>query len=198
MTGARPARPDRGIRRRRAVYLGAVALVAGAIAHLASVLALPYRSNGDAYAKVSAFAHGQRLLTVSESPSGSSVFPDHDPAVATAFCLYDLRAGPVRVSLDVGDADELALSMHGRHGVAFYGLTNRSASHGGLAVTLMTPEQLAGARMSGTSEDPAGDLRVAAPEPEGFAAASVLATAPSAAPAALDRARRLVCGPVKP
>ena len=162
------------------------------------MFALPYRSDRDAYARVSTLARAQRLVTVSESESAPSVFPDRDPAVATAFCLYDLRAGPVRVSLDVGDADELALSLHGRHGLAFYGLTDRSASHGGLAVTLMTPDQLAAARAREEADDPAGDLRVAAPEPEGFAAASVLATAPSAAPAAMARARRLVCGPAKP
>lgn len=142
-------------------------------------------------------AHGQPLLTVSQSQSGPSVIPDRDPAVVTSFCLYDLRAGPVRVSLDVGDADELALSLHGRHGVAFYGLTDRSASHGSLAVTLMTPEQLADAQTRDSADDPATDLRVGAPEPEGFAAASVLATSPSAGPAAMSRARRLVCGPAK-
>ncbi len=186
------AGPERGARRRAAAYHLAVLLVAAGIAHLASVLALPYRSDRDAYAKVAALAGGKPLATVSEARSGPAAFPDRDPAVARAFCLYDLGAGPVRISLDVGDADELGLSLHARHGPAFYGLTNRSAGHGVLAVTLMTPAQFAAAQAQDTGEP--ADLRAVAPEPQGFAAAAVLATAPSAADAALSRVRRLVCG----
>ena len=172
-------------------------LVVAALAHLSSILLLPRRAEHDAYARVLALVRTTPLKTVAAPPAADRTFPYRDPATATTFCLYDLRVAPVRVSIDVAGADFVAVSFHSRRGVTFYGLTSRSASNGTVAVTLVTPQQFTEAEAGDSSDEPFKDLRVAAPEPEGFVEVDALATAPSARPGAEAAAQKLVCSAAK-
>lgn len=175
--------------------LGAL-LVAGVV-HVALVLTVPLRTADDAYAWVSALAGGQVMRTAPQPPPDTPILPYRDPAVAASFCLFDLRAGPVRVEMDVAGADYAGVSLHDRHGRSFYGLTNRSASNGKVALVVMTPRQLTEAAARDTGDEPDTDLRVAATEPQGFAEVQVLATRPDALPDARGLAGRLSCSAAK-
>ncbi len=164
--------------------------------HLASVLAIPRRADRDAYARVAALVGQQLLHTIVAAPAQvATTFPDSDPAVATAFCLFDLEKAPAHVEIDVRDTGFVALSLHGRHGRTRYGLTNRSASGGRIALVLMTPKQAEEAAAREGDDAPAGDLSVALPEPQGFVEVQVLAAAPSAVAEARTIAGRLSCTP---
>lgn len=169
-------------------------LVLAALVHLATILVLPSRSEHDAYAKVVALVGDRGLLhTVAGPEASDGALAYRDPAIATAFCLYDLRVAPVRVSIDVAEAAYVAVSFHSRLGVAYYGLTNRSASNEKVSVNLMTPRQLAEAEARDNGDAGLTDLRVPAPEAQGFVEVQALATAPSAMAAAEVSARKLIC-----
>lgn len=170
------------------------ALMSAAAVHLASVLAIPRLADHDAYRRVAALTGGVPLKTaVTEPDTANGSFPYRDPAVVAGFCLYDLGRSPVRVVLDVAEADFAGLSVHGRYGRVPYGLTNRSASNGTIAVVLMTPLQFEQARARDGDDPSVADLRVSVPDPEGFVEAQVLAIEPSAGATARAVARTLSC-----
>ncbi len=172
-------------------------LILAAIVHLASILSLPRRSEHGAYARVSTLVGRVPLKTVALPSNANTSFPYRDPALATAFCVYNLAVAPTRISVDVGGADFVAVSFHSRDGVTFYGLTNRSASNKTVSMTLMTPQQLALAVTRDTGDEAITELRVAAPEPEGFVQVDALATAPSAMAGAEASAQKLSCSAVQ-
>ena len=182
-------RDGRGVR----ILLGglAVLLIAG-IVHIVSLLAMPWWLDGDAYAVLTRFDR-EPLKTVVAAAAAKTVFPYRDPALATAFCLYDLASGPVRVSLDVAAAEFGAVSVHDRRGQPVYVLTNRSASQGVVTLVLMTGAQAAAAEAAEPAEGSIPALRVALADAKGFVAAQVLAGLPSAEGLAEDMAKALAC-----
>ncbi len=174
-------------------YWSALVLVIAALTHLVSILALPYRSADTAYARV-ARAAGRRPLT-SVVVASEERGPDQDPALVTSVCLYDLRQGPIAITLDVPSTGFAALSVADRYGRMLYGLTNRSAAHDQLALTILSSVQVT--RRSAASEAAATDVRVESTEPEGFVVAQWLATAPSERPAAEAGVAHLSCRPAQ-
>jgi uncharacterized membrane protein len=183
----------RSERRLDLAFYAVGALVIAGIVHIGSVLLLPRRSEADAFARIRALSHGALLQTVVGPPAAAGFLPYRDPAMSTSYCMYDLDAGPVRISINVSGSDFLTVSTHGRHGRAFYALTNRSASHGTVALTLMTAAQITAAETQDTGEGALQDLRVLAPEPKGFVAVQALAVTPSATGAADAEVRKLLC-----
>lgn len=190
----RPARPGPSGLLRLLLHGLAVLVIAG-IVHLAAMLAWPSVSRQGAFARVAALSGATSPLhTVPLPPAAARTFAYPDPAVASAVCLFDLRAAPVRVSVDVAGAPFLALSVHTRLGQVAYGLTDRSASRGHLAVTLMTAAQKSAAEADETDGDVDQELRVAVDEERGFVEVDVLAPTPLARAEAEGMSRRLVCG----
>ena len=66
------------------------------------------------------------------------------------------------------------MSLHSRSGIAFYALDDRSADDGRLELVVMTPDQLAAAALADTRDQPIRDVRVVAPERQGFVGFDVL------------------------
>lgn len=182
-------------RRRLPLLLhGLAVLVIAGIVHLAAILAWPSLSRQGAFARIENLSGGTPpLRTVPLPPAVRRTFPYVDPAVASAVCLFDLRAAPVRVSVDVAGAAYLALSVHTRLGHVVYGLTNRSASRGQIDVTLMTAAQMRAADADETDNDVEQDLRVAVDDARGFVEVDALAPTPLAMADATGLSRRLVC-----
>jgi uncharacterized membrane protein len=174
------------------LFYAAAILLIGGIVHIVSLLLLPRRAEHDAYARVASFAKVP-LQTVAGPPADASILSYRDPALATSYCLYDLSAGPVRVSIDAAGAKFLALSAHSRHGRPFYALTGSSASHGVVALTLGTPAQIAAAEARDTDDGTIQDLRVPAPEAKGFVEVQALAATPTDRTAAEQQAGKLAC-----
>ena len=156
-----------------ALMLLAIFCIAG-IVHIVSLLLMPRVAPGDAYARLADAAPENTVWALPRATSPADPLPDRDPSVATAVCRYDLAHGPLRVSATLGDEGFVALTLHARSGTAFYGLTDRAGNEGRLDIVVMTPGQLEDAKGRDSPDAPVRDVRVVAPEREGFASFDVL------------------------
>ncbi len=156
-----------------ALTLLAIAMVAG-IVHIASLLLVPLVAPDDAYARLSGFAPEGTPKALPRAASPGDPLPGRDPSVATAVCRYDLAAGPLRVSAALEAGQYAALSMHARSGVAFYGLDDRAGNEGRLDLVVMMADQREAAEARDAPDTPVRDVRVVAPERQGFVSFDVL------------------------
>ena len=158
-----------------AALLGAAAILmtSGAV-HIVSIVLLPFVAPADAFARVAAFAPVASMRVLPRASLPGDPLPGRDPALATAICRYDLARGPLRVSAAVGSASFVALAIHSRTGLAFYGLNDRAGNDGKLDLVLMTSTQLDRAAAADVEDAPVRDVRVVAPEDEGFVTLDVL------------------------
>ena len=176
-----------------AVYIAATAIVA-ALVHLVVVLVLPIVATRDAFARLAPLGPlGQTLALPRASPT-EKMLPYADPALAWAFCRYDLASGPVRVTAPVGRAFA-SISFHTRRGLVFYALTDKAATHGVIDAVLATPSDIRALEAHDDEDDPSRDLRIAAPAPEGYVVMRVFSELPSLYPEAEAQAKQLVCKP---
>jgi uncharacterized membrane protein len=169
----------------------AIAMVVAGMVHIGTVLRLAYRPDTDAYRVVEALAPGAPLQTFAAPPDADRLVPYRDPAMAEAFCLFDLSAGAIEVSLPVNPLDFAVVSVHGDDGGVLYTLTNGAAVGG--AITLSLTLQAA----AGADDAPAGALRVPLPKPRGFVMVQALADLPSQRQEAAEASRRLSCRRLK-
>ena len=88
-----------------------------------------------------------------------------------------------------------SISFHTRRGLAFYALTDRAATHGGVDAVLGTPQDVRALAAHDDEEAPSRDLRVAAPAREGYVMTRVFSELPSLYPEAAADAKRLTCKP---
>ncbi len=121
--------------------------------------------------------------------------PYADPALATAFCRFDLSAGPERVKAPVGRAGFASLSFHTRRGAVVYALTDRAATHGLMEAIVVTPAQLRVLVAHDDEDNPSQDLRIVSPTTEGFVAMRAFSELPSLYAAAEDQVKSLSCAP---
>jgi uncharacterized membrane protein len=178
-----------------ALALFAVAtLLVAAIVHIVVVLTTPRVATRDAYARLAARGRVNETVALPPAQPGERLLPYADPAVATAFCLYDLSAGPIRVRAPIGRAFA-SISFHSRHGVAFYALTDRAGGRGVMEAVLATPDDVRAMAARDDEESPSRDLRIAAPDPRGFVMVRVFSELPSLYPDAEADALRLSCAP---
>ncbi len=161
--------------------VAAILMVAGVV-HIVSLLTMPRVAPEDAFARVEA-SGPEAVVRVLPRPApqrgagpekAGDPLPGRDPAVATAICRYDLAAGPMRISAALGGQAFVALSLHSRTGVVFYGLNDRAGNDGRLELVVMTPAQLDAAKARDSEDSPVRDVRVVAPEPRGFVSFDVL------------------------
>ena len=158
-----------------ATVFGATAIVmtAGAV-HIVSIVSLPFVASEDAFARIAAFAPIASVRILPRASMSGDPLPGRDPSLATAICRFDLERGPMRVSTAVGSARFMALAIHSRTGLAFYGLNDRAGNDGKLDLVLMTSAQLERAVAADVEDAPVRDVRVVAPENEGFVTLDVL------------------------
>jgi len=165
-------------------YLAATLMVAGMV-HIASVLAMPRLAPRDAFARISALAPLYRMTLLAPVAPQTSIFPFEDPATALAVCRYDLRQGPLRLEAALGPGRMILFSFHSRFGEVYYSMTDRVASHGALAVLVLTPDQLQNYEAADTGDERPKQLRIVSPSVRGF----VLLRALARQPADMGRAR---------
>ena len=137
-------------------------------------------------------------LPLPRADASGKAFPYSDPAVAGAFCRFDLTNGPVRVRAPIGRAGFSSLSFHSRRGAAFYAFTDRAATHGFMEAVIVTPKQLRALVAQEDEDNPSEDLRIASPTVEGFVLSRVFSELPGLYPAAEDQAKALSCVPEPP
>jgi uncharacterized membrane protein len=96
-----------------ATFLAAVAIV-GALVHFIVILVIPIVATRDAYARLADLGPVGATIALARPSPTERRFPYADPALASAFCRFDLSAGPVRVKAPVGRAGFASLSANCR------------------------------------------------------------------------------------
>jgi len=167
--------------------------VLSALVHFVIVLTIPLVATRDAYASLSELAQPGETVVLPRASSGVRRFPYLDPAVATAFCRYDLRDGPVRVRAPLGRAGVTSISLHSGRGAVFYALTDRAATHGAIEAVIVTSAQLRALAAADDEDNPSQDLRIVSPTLEGYAFRRVFSESPSLYDAAQEEAKTLAC-----
>lgn len=170
-------------RRSRFLLATACGLVLAGIAHIATVLAIPYLAEGDAFSRAQgseALDHPQMvhtLATQAEPAPPKGWLPVPDPTVSVGVCAYDLDDGPMRVSAKTGSL-ALSIAIHGRNG-AFYAVNDQAALRGVLELVVMTRAQYEEDLAEEDEDKVNRDVRVVAPETKGFAVVRAVAGLPS-------------------
>jgi uncharacterized membrane protein len=176
-----------------ALYAAATAIVA-ALVHLIVVLITPAVATRDAFAQLALLGNLNETVALPRASPSKRTLPYADPAVAGAFCRYDLASGPIRVTAPAGRGFA-SISFHTRLGLVFYALTDKTATHGVIDAVLATPDEVRALEAHDDEDDPSRDLRIAAPAAEGYVVMRVFSELPSLYPEAEAQAMRLVCKP---
>ena len=175
-----------------AIFVAATAILA-ALVHLAVVLLTPMVATRDAFARLAALGGVNETVALPRAAPSERLTPSADPALAQAFCRYDLASGPLRVRAPVGRAGFASISFHTRRGLVFYAFTDKAAAHGVMEAVLATPQQIRALAARDNEDDPSPDLRVPAPASEGFVVIRAFSELPSLYAAAETEARGLAC-----
>ena len=175
-------------------YLAAVLIVA-ALVHLIIILTIPLVATRDAFARLAALGPLNETVGLARPSPSEARFPYGDPAVASAFCRYDLSDGPIRVKAPVGRAAFASLSFHTRRGAVLYALTDRAATHAMMEAVVVTPAQLRVFVAHDDEDNPSQDLRIVSTSNEGFVLIRAFSELPSLYAAAQEEAEGLSCAP---
>lgn len=176
------------------LILAAAAAILSGIVHFVVILAAPWVASRDAYARISGMGRVDETVALPPADPSQRLLPYADPAVAAAFCRYDLAAGPIRVRAPTGRAFS-SISFHTRRGLAFYALTDKAGAQGTIEAVLATPDDVRSLASRDDEESPSRDLRIAAPEREGYVMVRVFSETPSLRAEAVAEAGRLTCTP---
>lgn len=168
-------------------------LMIGGIVHIASILLMPKLATRDAYARIAALAPVNKMVLLPTIGPGTEVLPFEDPALALGVCRYDLARGPVRLRGLLTPDDLVLMSFHGRYGQTFYAMTDRGASRGRLDVVIATRDQLDDIESRDSDEEVPQDLRLVAPNPQGFVLVRSLAERASQMGEAQARVASIAC-----
>jgi uncharacterized membrane protein len=177
----------------QAAFLLVAALMVGALVHFVLILTVPLVAERDAYARLAAMGPVDATIALPPAGPAEHTFRYEDPAVASAFCRFDLTQGPIRVSEPIGRAGFASLSFHSRRGAVFYALTDRAATHGRMEAVLVTAAQLRALVAKDDEDNPSEDLRVVSPTSEGFVLTRAFSETPSLYPRAAEQAKSLAC-----
>jgi uncharacterized membrane protein len=170
------------------------AMTAGLV-HVVAILIIPLYASNDAYARLSHLGSTNTTLLLPAADAKARLFPYEDPAVAAAFCRYDLRDGPIRVKTPIARYEFSSLSFHTRRGGIFYALTDRAATQNALDALLVTEKQLRVIAARDSEDEAVRDLRIVSPTEEGFVLMRSFSEAPSLMQEAEARVNALKCQP---
>ncbi len=181
----------------RLAYATLCGLTLAGLVHVATVLAIPLLSETDALSRArgsESLDHPQPIYTVATTANPAPAeawLPIPDPAVAVGVCAYDLADGPLRVSARTGPL-MLTLAAHGRRG-AFYAVTDQAAVRGALDLVILTRAQYDEALASDDESEPSRDVRIVAPDRQGFVVVRAVAGLPSQRAAANAAVQAVAC-----
>jgi len=182
------------IQRDEALAYFAAGLILAALVHFIVVLLAPYVASRSAFDRIAPLGALNETVSLPRAGPAERMSAYADPAVAMAFCRYDLASGPIRVRAPAGRAFS-SISFHARRDVVFYALTDKAATRGVVEAVLGTPQQVRALAAKDDEDSPSRDLRVAAPAREGYVVIRVFSEFPSLYPEAEAEAKRLTCSP---
>jgi uncharacterized membrane protein len=178
--------------RNRFLLATLVGIVMAAGVHVAVILAAPRYAEQDAFGKILPTISAEQAQIVSPPGGQNTWLPLPDPAVAVAACAFDLDDGPARIAAKTGSLF-LSFSFHTKTGGVFFAVTDRAAVRGDLEIVVMTARQLDEARAAEDENEPSRDVRIVAPEQQGFVVVRVAAPAPSLRAQAEEAAKAVAC-----
>ncbi len=178
-----------------AAALGAAVLIVAALVHFVVILIIPIVATRDAFARLKELGPVDETIALMQPSPAERRFPYADPAVATAFCRFDLSAGPVRVKAAVGRAGFASLSFHSRRGAVLYALTDKAATHGFMDAVVVTPGQMRELVAHDDEDNPSQDLRIVSTTNDGFVLMRAFSELPSLYSAAQAQVKSLSCSP---
>jgi uncharacterized membrane protein len=173
------------------VVLGAAMIAA--LVHIVAILIIPLYATRDAFARLSQLGPVNTTIALPQPSPKERLLPYGDPAVAGAFCRFDLTDGPLRVTAPVDGSGFASLSFHTRRGSIFYAITDKAATHGMLEALVLTEEQLRALSAKDDEDAPVQELRVVSTARQGFVLMRALSEQPSLYFRAEARARSLNC-----
>jgi uncharacterized membrane protein len=182
--------------RRRLIDLLMLALGAAMIAalvHIVAILIIPLYATHDAFARLSQLGPVNATIVLAQPSPQERLIPYGDPAVASAFCRFDLTDGPLRVKAPVDGSGFASLSFHTRRGSIFYAITDKAATHGMLEALVLNEEQLRALTARDDEDVPVTDLRIVSTTNTGFVVMRSLSEQPSLYPRAESAVRALNC-----
>jgi len=112
----------------------------GGVVHLISVLALPRIATQDAYSRLSPITRENSVTSLPLADPNNATMPFMDPAFAIAICRYNLKEGPLKLTVPVSQA-YTSVSFYTRNEVAYYAINDRSAGRKVIELDLMTEAQ---------------------------------------------------------
>jgi uncharacterized membrane protein len=168
------------------------AFVLAGIVHLATVLAIPYLAEKDAFSRLRSTLSADKSEIVAAPGDPATWLPHPDPNVALSTCAYTLDEGPVRISARTGALFQ-SVSLHARGGGVFFAITDRAAVRGALDLVVMTRRQLDEALASEDPDEPSRDVRIVSPGREGLVVIRVLAAFASQREEASEAAKSVSC-----
>lgn len=168
-------------------------LVIAGLVHIVSILAMPQLAPRDAFLRLGGVGALNQFHALPRAAPGSELTPFNDPAVAMGVCPYDLGQGPLHVRGKLLTDSFVSMSLHGRHGVLFYALTDKAATRQAFDIYVLTAQQLKDMQARDSEEEPPQELRVVASEREGFVFARALSPQPSAYEDAAAQIAALTC-----
>jgi uncharacterized membrane protein len=172
------------------LLLAVLTLAVAGIVHIGTVLALPWRSSEDAFARIASVVPPDGRALLPSPDGGGSRLPYRDPAMLTAVCRFDLRQTPFSLATSPFSDGFVTVGFHSRHGLAFYGLTVQASDASSLDLVL----GMQNAGPSASDEPREGHaVAVTAPEPEGFVTISTPLGDGSERSDAEDRLQRFAC-----
>ena len=186
-----PAGPARLLFDFATIALGA-AMTAGLV-HIVAILIVPLYASNDAFARLSSLGPVNRTIALAQAGPNSRLVPFGDPAVAGAFCRYDLRDGPLRVRAPAAHYEYSSMSFHTNHGGIFYALTDRASTQGEFNALVVTDDQLRAITARESEDEPSQELRIVSPTNEGFVMMRSFSEAPSLFAEAQARVGVLKC-----
>lgn len=167
-------------------------LILAAGVHIAVIFAVPAFAENDAFGRLQETLSEDQAQIISPVGGAPTWLPLPDPATAVAACAFDLSDGPVRVTAKTGQ-DFLSFSFHTKTRGVFFAVTDRAAIRGELELVVMTPRQLDEARAAEDENDPSRDVRIVAPQEQGYVVVRVAAPRPSQRAQAEEAAKAVTC-----
>ncbi|MGH6843863.1 MAG: DUF1254 domain-containing protein [Methylocella sp.] len=168
-------------------------LATAGITHIAAVFALPQIAAKDTFARISELAKPGQLTLLPAARANQQVIPFADPAMVQSVCPFDLSQDGLRLHADVEGGRLLTFSFRTSAGQVFYSMTDLAAQLGKIDVVVLTAAQLEIVEAEDDEADPSQDLRLVAPEPQGFVIVRALAAYQSDRADAEERVKSVVC-----
>jgi uncharacterized membrane protein len=131
---------DGGLPMIRLLFTIIAGVLLGGVVHLVSVLALPRIATQDAYSRLSPITRENSVTSLPLADPNNATMPFMDPAFAIAICRYNLKEGPLKLTVPVSQA-YTSVSFYTRNEVAYYAINDRSAGRKVIELDLMTEAQ---------------------------------------------------------